>query len=66
MHVHNIMYRNSTKDNENRHKCLKNTEKKAFSKAMRAKIEKVSTELKNCGNGMPKLIKALRIESNES
>ena len=48
---------NSIDENKKRNKSTKNKAKKAVSKAMREKAEEELTELKNCSNGMIRLVK---------
>ena len=43
--AHKAMSRNSTEENKRRYKSMKNKAKKAVSKAMREKAEKVFNEL---------------------
>ena len=42
---------------------MKNKAKKAVSKAMREKTEEPRIELKNCPNGMFRLVKGLKTDS---
>ena len=60
--AHKTMCRNSTEENKMRHKSMK---KKAVTKAMREKAEEAFTELQNCTNGMLRLAKGLKTDSNE-
>ena len=62
--AHRVMRRNNTDKCTNRLKSMKNTEEKAVSKAMREKAEEMLTELKNCKNGMIRLVRESKIDSN--
>ena len=64
MHT-NAMCQNSTEENKRRCKNMKNNTKKIVSKAMRKKAEEELTALKNCPNGMLRLVKGLKIDSKE-
>ena len=44
---------------------MKNKARKAVSKAMREKAEEALTELRNCQNGMFRLVKGLKTDSKE-
>ena len=60
----NAMCQDNTDENK-RHRIMKNKAKKVVSKAIREKAEKAHTELKNCQNGMFRLVKGLKIDSKE-
>ena len=62
---HKAMGQNSAEENKRRHKSMKNKAKKVVSKAMRGKAEQALTDLKNCPNGMFRLVRGLKTDSTE-
>ena len=63
--THKVMCRNSTEENKRRHRQTKNKVRKTVSRATREKAEEVLIELKNCLNGMFKLVNGLKTDSKE-
>ena len=62
--AHTAMCQNRIENNR-RHRNMKNKARKAASKAMREKAEEALTELRNFPNGMLRLVKGLKTDSNE-
>ena len=59
--VRKTMSRNSTEENNRSYKRMKNKANKPISKAMREKAEEALAELRNCPNGMLRLVKGLKL-----
>ena len=59
------MYLDNTEEIKSRYKSMKNNAKKAVSKAMREKAVDALTELQNCPNGMFRLVRILKTDSEE-
>ena len=64
--AHKAMCQNSTEENKRRYKSLKNKAKKAVSKAMTEKTEKVLSELLNGPSEVFRLVCGLNTDSKEA
>ena len=59
------MCQNSNEENKRKYKSMKKKANKAVSRAMRENTEEVLTRLQNYLNGMFRLVKGLKTDSNE-